>query len=110
MESQRNYWPATFEDISDDERDVLIPSPIVTDHNHCAIDFSIKKEDLSPESYLAPAMKLECVDVDRSLSETRAKEVPINLKIKRESTEILRDELIDDVASITRLKRFHSKK
>ena len=91
MESQRNYWPATFEDISDDERDVLIPS-VVTDHNPCAIDYSIKKEDLSPESYLAPAMKLECVDVDRSLSETRAKEVPINLKIKRESTEILRDE------------------
>ena len=98
MESQRNYWPATFEDISDDERDVLIRSPIVTDHYHCAIDFSIKKEELSPESYLAPALKFECVD--RSFAESRAKEVPFNLKIKPESTEILVDEydLIIDTA------------
>ena len=79
LESQRSYWPVTFEDISDDERDELLPAPVVADYYHYAIDFSTKKEVLSPAPY--PAKDLNCVG---AFPDPRVKEVPINLKIKQE--------------------------
>ena len=80
LESQRSYWPVTFEDISDDERDELLPAPVVADYYHYALDFSTKKEVLSPAPY--PAKDLNCVG--GAFQDPRFKEVPINLKIKQE--------------------------
>ena len=99
LESQKSYWPATFEDISDDEKDeILPPLPVVADYYHYAIDFSIKKEDLSPVSYLGPATELNCVG---AFPDPRVKEVPINLKIKREPIDMDMDEESDLIIDAT---------